>query len=101
MVPLESSLTTARFLIYFARLANSRVDSVSPIFTLEGEILAMMTVRLLPPRESLKMKVSLLSRYGTWRLLPSERSTRELMTFPRADKDKLIYVASLSLAPVA
>ena len=61
MVPELSSLTTALFLICLARLANSRVDRVSPMFAEDGEMLAMMTVLLLPPRESLRMKVSLLS----------------------------------------
>lgn len=61
MVPELSSLTTALFFIYLARFANSRVDKVSPMLAEEGEMLAMMTVLLLPPRESLRMKVNLLS----------------------------------------
>ena len=101
MVPLESSLTTALFLIYFALLAKSRVESVSPTLIKDGETFAIITVLLFPPRESLKMKVSLLSLYGMCLTLPSVCSTRELITFPRADSDLLIIPASLSRSPTA
>ena len=43
-------------------------------------------------------RVSLESRYGMCLLLPS---TREEMTFPRADSDRLILVASFNRSPVA
>lgn len=100
-MPELSSLTTALFLICLARLANSRVDRVSPMLTAEGDTLAMMTVLLLPPSESRRMKVSLLSRYGMWRPLPSDYSTRELITFPRAERDLLIMPASFRRSPIA
>jgi hypothetical protein len=101
IVPLESSFTIALFLIYFALLANSSVESVSLIFIYEGEIFAIITVLLFPPNESLKMNVSLLSLYGTCLFLPSDKSTSELITFPRAERDLLIIPASLSLSPTA
>ena len=62
MVPLESSLITALFLISLALYANLSVDKVSPWHCVEGEMLAIMRVLLLPPKESLNKKVSLLSR---------------------------------------
>ena len=43
-------------------------------------------------------RVSLESLYGMCLLLPS---TRAEMTFPRADSDRLILVASFSRSPVA
>ena len=69
------------------------------MFNCDGEMLAIITVLLLPPRESLKMKVSLLSLYGMCLFLPSETSTRELMTLPSAERDLLIAPASFNLSP--
>ena len=45
---------------------NMRVDLVSASLYTEGEQQMMMVVRQLPPRESCRMRVILLSRYGTW-----------------------------------
>jgi hypothetical protein len=98
-VPVESSLITALFLISLALYANFKVERVSPKLRFDGEMLAMITVLLLPPRESLRIKVSLLSRYGTCLFLPSDTSTKELITFPRAERDLLIIPASFSLSP--
>ena len=52
-----------------------------------------------PPRQSRSRNVSLLSRYGTCRSFPSERSTSALMTFPSALSDRLMLDASFSLCP--
>ena len=43
---------------------------------------------------SCRSRVSLESRYGMWRDRPS---TSALITFPRADRDRLILFASFSL----
>ncbi len=59
---------------------------------------ATMTVRVFPPRESCRRRVSLESRYGIWELFPS---TSAEMTLPRADKDQFMLVSSLNLSPVA
>ena len=61
IVLLDSSLMTALFLISLALCANINVDSDSPAHCYAGVTFAMITVLLLPPRESLSKKVSLLS----------------------------------------
>ena len=53
---------------------------------------------MLPPKESYSNLVSLESLYGICACLPS---TRALITFPKADNDKFIWVASFNLWPVA
>ena len=63
-----------------------------------GPQFAHMTVFVLPPNESCSNLVSFESRYGMCCDLPS---TRADMTLPRADRDKLILVASFSRSPVA
>lgn len=60
MSPDVSSLTTASFLIFFARWANCRVPSVSSLFLFAGETLATMQVFELPPSESRNKNVSFL-----------------------------------------
>ena len=57
-----------------------------------------MTVFVFPPNESWSNLVSFESRYGMCCDLPS---TRALMTFPSAERDKLIFVASFRRSPVA
>ena len=59
----------------------------------------MIAVLLFPPRESLNIKVSLESLYGTCRFLPSDTSTREFITFPSAERDLFIAPASLRRSP--
>ena len=54
----------------------------------------MMAVREVPPRASCRILVSLESRYG---ICPSGLEVRALMTFPRADKDLLMSLASSNL----
>lgn len=56
-----------------------------------------MSVLVLPPSEDCKSLVNLESRYGICLDLPS---TRDEMTLPRAERDRLILVASLSLSPI-
>lgn len=47
-----------------------------------GEMVAMIEVFVLPPKESFKRRVSLLSRYGTWGAF----STRAVITLPSVNK---------------
>ena len=83
--------------------------------------LATMTVLAFPPSESCSSLVSLESRYGTWELFPStwgrgmkremlaagywlhehmaDWLTRAAITFPRAERERLILVASLKRSP--
>jgi len=63
-----------------------------------GPQFAHMTVFVFPPSESWSNRVNLESRYGMCCDLPS---TNAEMTFPSADRDRLILVASFSLSPVA
>jgi hypothetical protein len=69
------------------------------MFNYEGEIFAMITVLLFPPRESLRMKVNFESLYGMCLFLPSDTSTSELITFPKADNDLLMAPASFKRSP--
>lgn len=57
-----------------------------------------ITVFEFPPKESWRSRVSFEFLYGIWVLLPS---TRAEITLPRVANDKLIFVASFSLCPVA
>lgn len=51
---------------------------------------------LFPPSESCKRRVSLLSRYGTWAILSSERAK---MTLPRAISPEFIEIPSFCRSP--
>ena len=62
-------------------------------------MLAIMAVLLFPPNESLRINVNLLSLYGTCLFLPSETSTRELITFPNDERDLFIIPASFNRSP--
>ena len=53
---------------------------------------------VLPPKESYKRRVNLESLYGMCPTLPS---TRALITLPRAESERLIWVASFKRSPVA
>ncbi len=57
---------------------------------------AIITVLELPPRESCNKYVNLESLYGTWDLFPS---TKADITFPNAESERFIFVASNSLCP--
>ena len=56
-----------------------------------------MIVFVFPPKLSCKSLVSLESRYGIWVSLPDINA---LITFPRADKERFILEAYLSLSPL-
>lgn len=53
---------------------------------------------MLPPNESYNKRVNLESLYGICYDFPS---TKADITFPNAESDKLILVASFNLSPVA
>ena len=57
-----------------------------------------MIVLVLPPNESWRSLVNLLSLYGIWWVLPS---TKADITLPSAERDKLILVAYFIPSPVA
>ena len=60
--------------------------------------MATITVFVFPPSESWSSRVSFESRYGMCCDLPS---TNAEITLPKADKERLIFVASLSRSPLA
>jgi len=93
-----SLLTTGLFCITFALYPNLRVLKDSSWFEIEGEHVIMSIVLLFPPKESLRILVSLLSLYGIWVLVPSVSC---LITCPRTVNDLLIFLASSNLRPVA
>jgi hypothetical protein len=88
-------------LIALARLAYFRVDKVSSKLQAAGDIAASMVVSELPPSDSCRTRVSLLFLYGMNVFLPFPTSTKALITFPKAERDLLIFAPSLSVAPVA
>jgi len=76
--------------LFDAHLAPKRnVDKVSSIFHIEGEQAIKRVVLEFPPNESLRRKVSLLSRNGT----DFCRSLRALMHRPSTTRDLLINLA--------
>jgi hypothetical protein len=83
---------------YCYRLPNSSVDLVSASLKLAGEQQMMMVVRALPPRDSCRIRVSFESLYGMCVLFPSARAE---MTFPRAESDLLMFLASSNTVPSA
>ena len=58
----SSTLRFTSVLMFFARFAYFNVFSVSSNDAFDAEMLAIMTVRQLPPRESLSRRVSFESR---------------------------------------
>lgn len=80
------------------RFPNSKVDLVSASLKLAGEQHIIIVVLAFPPRDSCKILVSLESLYGMWVLFPSAKAD---ITFPRADKDLLMFLASSRTAPSA
>jgi len=93
-----SSLMIGFVFMDFALSAYLRVDSVSSKLSRDGERAAIITVFVLPPSESYSNLVSLLSLNGICLEFPT---TKALITLPRAVRDKLIFLASSSLSPVA
>mmetsp|Transcript_69640 Transcript_69640/g.191123 ORF Transcript_69640/g.191123 Transcript_69640/m.191123 type:complete len:401 (+) Transcript_69640:521-1723(+) len=83
---------------FFARLAYLSVLIVSSNWRCDGETLAIMTVRQLPPRESFSSRVIFESRKGTWPL--RFLSASAVMQLPSASSERLILAPSLSRCPV-
>lgn len=52
-------------------------------------------------RASCRIRVSLESRYGMWNALPGEPQVRAFITFPRAERDLLMVLASSRTFPSA
>lgn len=52
-------------------------------------------------RASCRIRVSLESRYGMWFVLPGGPQVRAFITFPRADRDLLMVLASSRTRPSA
>ena len=78
-----------------------QIESVSSKACTAMETFAIMTVRQLPPSESLSSRVSLLSRYGTWLalaflLLFLVIDARRSTTDPSAQRLWLMFLASSS-----
>eukprot|EP00123_Amoebidium_parasiticum_P014693 comp22602_c0_seq1/m.34666 comp22602_c0_seq1/g.34666 ORF comp22602_c0_seq1/g.34666 comp22602_c0_seq1/m.34666 type:complete len:333 (+) comp22602_c0_seq1:1550-2548(+) len=97
---LLSWLITALFLMLRALFAYLSVLRVSGSLMSAGDMHAIISVRLLPPRESCNSLVSFESLYGTWPPLLAS-SPRALMTLPRASSPELIAMPSLARSPVA
>ena len=77
------------------RLPNLSDESVSAALSMLGEQQMMRVVRALPPSESWRARVSLLSRNGTWPpILPSVSA---LTTLPRVLRDLLMSLPSSSV----
>ena len=93
-----SWLTRGLFLIFLALDAYLRVVKVSSKLKSAGEIAAIITVLVLPPRESYSNLVSLESLYGICLDFPS---TKEDITLPKAVKERLILIPSFNVYPVA
>jgi len=110
----NSSLTVTTFLTVLALLPKSNVDLVSDSLKLAGEqqitivvlafpkkpsvivVFQKLTGKRSPPRDSWRIRVNLESLYGIWVLLPSANA---LITFPSADSDLLMFLASSNTVP--
>ena len=88
------------FLILFALLPNLKVDNVSLSLYWDIEHVITRHVYEFPPRDSCKILVNFESLYGInepFDLL----SVRAFITFPKADNDLLIILASSRVVPLA
>lgn len=94
---LWSSLILGLFLIFFALEAYLRVLMVSVKLNELGPIEEIIRVFVLPPRESYKSLVSILSLYGIWVDLSDVRLE---ITWHKVERLKLILVISLNRAPL-
>lgn len=63
-----------------------------------GEQQIMIVVRAFPPNDSCNIRVNFESRYGIWVFLSSANAD---ITFPKADNDLLIFLASSNTVPSA
>jgi len=86
------------FFIFFAETPNLRDDIVSARLFGCGEQVTIRVVFEFPPNDYCRTLVSLLSLYGTCVDFPSVKA---LMTFPRAVKLTLIFLASSKTFPYA
>lgn len=77
---------------------KSKVDLVSDSLNDAGEQQIIIVVRAFPPKDSCKIRVNFESRYGMWVFLSSAKAD---ITFPKADKDLLIFFASSKTVPSA
>ena len=94
----DMTLRATCVLRFLARLAYLSVLTVSSNWRCEGEMLAIMTVRQLPPSESLSSRVILESRYGT---CPTRfLSASAVMQLPSASRERLMLAPSLRRAPL-
>ena len=96
-----SSLMTALFLIYLARSAYLSVLKVSSKYLAPGLMAHIMYVLELPPSAFCNILVNYEYLYGITTLFPFCLSTNALMTFPNVERLWLMWLASLSLSPVA
>ena len=89
-------------LIYLALSAYFKVFLVSSKALQAGLMLAIITVRQLPPRESFRSRVSLESLKGIWAvdLVRAYCSQRALIQLPRASRLLLILAPSTILIPL-
>ena len=78
-----------------AKRTNFSVDKVSSMLLSPGLTAAMNAVKLLPPSESLSIKVSLLSLYGMCACPLASAIT----TCPSKESDLLMVFASLRDSP--
>lgn len=90
------SLAYTRTFKILARLANISVLMVSPRYALQGWMFASNLVFELPPKESLRKKVSFESLNGIYFFFFAD-STNEFMTLPRVCRLLFILQPSLSL----
>mmetsp|Transcript_22175 Transcript_22175/g.48668 ORF Transcript_22175/g.48668 Transcript_22175/m.48668 type:complete len:239 (-) Transcript_22175:836-1552(-) len=91
-----SSRILVVFSIFSARCPNCSADDVSLMCARSGEMLTMREVRAVPPKESLRRRVSLESRYG---MCAGLGSVSEYMHLPSAVSDRLMNFASSSMCP--
>ena len=89
-------LTLGLFLICLALKPNLNEDNVYAWLSVLGDTLIIKWVLELPPKLSCSNRVSLESLYGTCYFF---YEVRALITFPRADKDLLIFFASSNCCP--
>lgn len=88
------------FLILRALSAYLKVFNVSSIFESAEQTQAIIKVCELPPNESCIKRVNLISRYVTCLgLFDGLSSLKALMTLPKANKPKLMFIPSLKRKP--
>mmetsp|Transcript_58356 Transcript_58356/g.94335 ORF Transcript_58356/g.94335 Transcript_58356/m.94335 type:complete len:212 (-) Transcript_58356:152-787(-) len=94
-----SSFMTTLLTIFLHLEAYLNVLTVSMLSTSLGLMVATIMVLEFPPRLSFRSHVSFVSRYGMCSFWPASMSASLAMTFPSAERDLLIFTASLSSLP--